>query len=189
MRKRDYKAEYAKRIAKGLSRGVSKSAARGHAKASEAKPPGVRGLVKPTDPLHKALSLMKSGVGLTTAARTMRVSPERLRRALATHTNATREGRRWKIEDKRHFQLPLYSNGRALKVVVDNDAARDIGRYMAAVGEFFTSNDVAHLGPFEGRGVRDSRRRFHTFETDPNNLYELDSAGELSFPEVYRIVV
>jgi hypothetical protein len=131
---------------------------------------------------------MKAGVGLTNSARAVHISPERLRAGLAVHTVAKREGKRWSIRDRRQVQLPLYSGGKVVKVVVDADNGREIGRYMAAVGRFLETNDYSHLAPFYRRGIRDHLRRFHAFEVDPNQLYALDSAGELSFPEIYRIV-
>ena len=46
---------------------------------------------------------------------------------------------------------------------------------------------VSVLKPFVGDGVRDVSGAFHPFETGPNNLYRLDSTGELSVPEIYKI--
>ena len=58
---------------------------------------------------------------------------------------------------------------------------------MHAVKTFLAFGNEKVLKPFEGQGVRDIQRKFYPFETDPNVLYELDNAGELSFPEIYKI--
>jgi|HubBroStandDraft_6_1064221.scaffolds.fasta_scaffold1316961_2 hypothetical protein len=58
-----------------------------------------------------------------------------------------------------------------------------------AINKFLETNDPAHLEPFVGLGLRDTRKRFWPFETRPNVLRKLDSAGELSFVELYRQTV
>jgi hypothetical protein len=65
--------------------------------------------------------------------------------------------------------------------------ASEAGSFMNAVSRFFRSGDRQLLEPYEGQGIADVKGRFHRFETDPNRLYELDSNGELNFPEFYRI--
>jgi len=59
---------------------------------------------------------------------------------------------------------------------------------MQAVKAFLPEGDPALLAPYVGRGVFDINDAHYRFETDENELYRLDQAGELSFPEYYRIV-
>lgn len=86
--------------------------------------------------------------------------------------------------------MSIYSNGRQLTIKVSGfDAASKAGAYANAVGEFLTTNDTAHLAPFEGEGLTDLRGTSHPLETDPNTLYRLSLTGTDGFEQVYRIVV
>jgi hypothetical protein len=96
-------------------------------------------------------------------------------------------GRRWVFDDQRARRFPIYSEGELKTVTLTPYEASLAGSFMHAVRRFLPTGDRSVLAPYEGRGVADVRGRFHQFETDPNRLYELDSAGELNFPEFYRI--
>ena len=195
-KKRNYAAEYARRIARGLAKGLSRSQARGHPRAGEAfvgikstastKPAAT---INPNRPEERALRLMKKGASLKDAAAGEKISQERLRRYLKQHTHATRVGRRWQIIDNRARQFPFYSEGRLVSPWLTPEEASQAGRFMQAVKSFLSSGEAEILKDFRGHGVRDISGTFHPFETDPNTLYELDFAGELSFPEIYKIAV
>jgi len=188
---RDYKAEYARRIARALSKGLSRSQGRGHPKASEAlasakRPP------KPIsdEKLQRALRVLRQEKNLAAAAKSVGVSPERLKHAAANKGAITKKGRRWVVRPDLPRRMPLYSRGREIAIVVgDHEAASLIGRYMSAVGRFLTTNDRALLQPFAGQSATDIAGKAHTFETNPNALYRLASAGSDSFEQVYRVVV
>jgi len=190
-RQRDYKAEYARRIARGLEQGLSRSQARGHPRHHE---PYLAAIVKvrPYDPeLEEGLKRIREGRTLSTAARSIGVAPERLRSYLVRTGVARKEQQRWKIgPDFRARQMLVYSNGRALTVVLpDYEQANRAGAYMAAVGQFLRTNEGSVLEPFEGQGVTGKDGTFIPFETRPNTLYRLTATEEASFEEVYRIVV
>ena len=188
-RQRDYKAEYAKRIARGLNGGLTRSQARGHPKAAE-PPIRNKSAVPFTRELEEGLREVKRGKSLTESARAVHVSPERLRRYLASSGIAEKKGRRWVIgEDKRSREMLLYSNGEAVTVKVSPEEAERIGRYTSAVGHFLSTNDPAFLAPFEGQSVTDTAKRRYPFETDPNALYRLAETGSSSFEDIYRIVI
>jgi hypothetical protein len=190
-RKRDYKAEYARRIARGLERGFSRSQARGHPRTNERHV--ARNVTPPAynPQLETGLRQLRRGKSLTASAREIGVSPERLRRYLnSAGVIRKRKGRWIPKEDSRSRQMLIFSDGEARTVIVaDLETASVIGRYLSAVGEFLNSNDPIHLGPFEGAFVSDVRGRDHYFETRPNVLYRLSSAGAETFEQVYRIVV
>jgi hypothetical protein len=130
---------------------------------------------------------MKRGATLKAAARANRISQERLRRYLRENTQASRIGRRWEIIDLRKFHFPIYSRGRIVELWLSADEATKAGSYMSAVSRFLPTGDASVLRPFIGQGVRDVRGEFFLFETNPNALYRLDTAGELSVPEIYKI--
>jgi len=169
-----------------LARGLSFFQARGHARAGEReKPTSVP--IDPHSPQEMALKLMKRGESLKNAAKTNKISQERLRRYVLENTQATRVRRRWQIVDPRRFHFPIYSRGRIVELWLSADEATKAGRYMSAVGYFLPTGNASLLLPFKGEGVRDLTGAFHPFETNENTLYRLDTAGELSVPEIYKI--
>ena len=100
----------------------------------------------------------------------------------ARSTEATRVGRVWKIVDSAPFHLPIYSRNQIVPVWLRADEASKAGEYLSAVGRFLPTGDARILKPFVGDGVRDVSGALHPFETGPNNLYRLDSTGELVGP-------
>ncbi|MDA8050440.1 MAG: hypothetical protein M0002_10595 [Rhodospirillales bacterium] len=190
---RDYRAEYLRRIERGFARGLSRSQARGHPKPHE---PTVRPVKSPEKSalvydarLEAGLHALRSGKSLTESARSIHVSPERLRRYAVRTRMVRRRGRKWIVgRDRRRRQMLLYSNGEAIVVTVRPDAAHEIGAYMSAVGRFLASNDPAFLAPFRRKWITDTSGMTHSFETDPNTLYELEGTGAETFEDVYRTV-
>jgi len=141
----------------------------------------------PHGPEETGLKMMKRGASLKEAARANHISQERLRRYLRENTQATRAGKVWKIVDRRRFHLPIYSRGQIVEVWLSADEASKAGEYLSAVGRFLPTGDASVLKPFVGDGVRDTAGKFHPFETRENVLYRLDTTGELSVPEIYKI--
>ena len=131
---------------------------------------------------------MKQGVSQRAAAKAVGVTPERLRRFLKENTEARREGRRWLIPDRRPVTLNMALRGRQQPVTVTVDATSDIASHWNAVNRFLATNDVRHLAPFEGMGVKDLGGKFHPYETRPNVLRRLDAVGELHFLDIYADV-
>jgi hypothetical protein len=145
-------------------------------------------LIDPKSPFERAVARIKGGSSLRAAAKSEGVREELLRRYLKENTNAKRVGRRWQIEDRRPRQYPFYSQGKLVSPRLSPEEATHAAHFMHAVAEFLPTGDEMLLKPFRGQGVRDISGKSHPFETDENTLYELDSSGELSFPEFYRIV-
>jgi transcriptional regulator with XRE-family HTH domain len=184
-RNRNYAKEYLIRIARGLAGGKSRSQARGHARAADL-PSVAPQPFKCSEPLEEALKLMKQGVSQKKAAKRAGVSAETLRRFQKGNTASRREGRRWVIADTRPVSVVMATRGKMRSVTVSHDAASDISRHWIAINHFLETNSPTHLAAFVGKGLRDSKGVFHPFETRPNVLRKLDSAGELSFIDIYR---
>jgi hypothetical protein len=185
-RKRNYATEYLIRIARGLAGGKSRSQARGHARAVDLPSTAAPQPFKRSEPLEDALKLMKKGVSQKEAAKQARVSAETLRRFQKANTTSHRNGRRWTISDARPVPVWMATRGKMRSVTVSHDAASDISRHWIAINHFLETNSPTHLAAFVGKGLRDSKDVFHPFETRPNVLRKLDSAGELSFIDIYR---
>jgi hypothetical protein len=185
-RKRNYAKEYLIRIARGLAGGKSRAQARGHARAADLPSNTSPQPFKRSEPLEDALRLMRKGVSQKEAAKQAGVSAETLRRFQKANTTSRREGRRWVIVDTRPVSVVMATRGKMRSVTVSHDAASDISRHWIAINHFLETNSPTHLAAFVGKRVRDSKGVFHPFETRPNVLRKLDSAGELSFIDIYR---
>jgi hypothetical protein len=170
-----------------MSKGLSRSQARGHARAGERPKPSRHAKINPKSNEEHAIKVMAGGFTLRDAAKGFGLSEQHLRRYLKENVNATRKGRQWIIDDQRPRQFPVYSEGELKTLTLKPYEASEAGSFMHSAGRFLRTGDRQLLEPHEGRGVADVNRRFHRFETDPNRLYELDSAGEPNFPEIYRI--
>jgi hypothetical protein len=186
---RNYKKEYQARVARGIARGNSRSQARGHARASDLVGKSQAQPFDKANALDRAIKLIRQGKSQKAAAKEVGVSAERLRTHLKLNTTTVRQGRRWVIFDARPVTLVMATGGRMRDVTVSHEASSDIGRHWVAVNKFLETNDPSHLRPFVGKGLRDTSGALHPFETRPNVLRRLDSAGELSFVEIYRPTV
>ena len=176
---RNYAAEYARQIARALARGQSRSQARGHPRPGEGsvfpkRPPKPI----PDEDLQRALQMLRKDKSLSTAARSVHVSPERLKHAAASKGAINKQGRRWVLNPKLPRRLPLYSRGRQIAITVgDAKSASRVGSYMSAVARFLEKSDRSLLQPFVGQFVSDISGKTHPFETNPNTLYRLSSVG------------
>jgi hypothetical protein len=187
-RRRNYHLEYLGRVQRGLAKGLSLSQARGHARAGERPRPANPIVVNPKTKEEVAIRMMKAGAPLRTAAKGAGLSEQHLRRYVKENAGAVRVSNRWVINDQRARRFPVYSEAQLKTLTLAPDEASRAGLFMHAARQFLPSGDVSVLAPYIGRGVTDISGRFHPFEVDPNRLYELDAAGELNFPEFYRII-
>ena len=187
-RNRDYKAEYARRINNPAKLDLPLSLRRGHARAGDRPKPPRPPLINPKSPEEKAVRMISRGSTLRSAARAEGLSEERIRRYLKENTDARRVGGKWQVSDVRPRQFPFYSDGRLVSPKLSIEEVSKAARYMQAVKAFLPEGDPALLAPYVGRGVFDIHGAHYRFELDENELYRLDQAGELSFPEYYRIV-
>ena len=139
--------------------------------------------------LERALRVYSRTKDINAAARSIRVSVDRLKRA-AIRKVATRKRRRTLAMVRRlPRKMPVFTNGKIVAVTVKSRSASLIGRYMSAVAQFLKTNDPKFLTEFTGRNVKDVSGKIHEFETNPNVLYRLSSAGNEPFEDIYRIVI
>ena len=187
-RARDYKAEYARRITSAAKRGLSRSQARGHARIGETS---IRPVNRQSDRdrFEAALKLYHQSGNQAAAAKSVRVSTERLRRFLRENVQVEGRGRSLKIIDRRPREMVVISGGEMTKRILrDRDQASLNGEYLNAVKAFLSSNDIEFLAPFADRVVIDAKGKRHVFETNPNTLFRLVHAGDAVFHEIYRLV-
>jgi DNA-binding Lrp family transcriptional regulator len=183
---RDYRAEYARRIQHGLAKNLSRSQARGHANAAQSNTPPIFKPVHRGDALDRAIQNMaRNGASLTKAAKTERISPERLRKYLKENAEAKYSGGKWTIVDRRAVSLRIATKERLRTIRVERHLAKLISQYWHAVASFMNTRSTLYLQAFEGKSVRDVYGVSHPFETRPNVLMRLEAKDELSFQELY----
>ena len=189
-RKRDYKAEYRRRIERGLARGFTRSQARGHPSKGQQYISQPKTTARYDRRLEMGLKEMRGGKSLKAAARSVHVSPERLRNYIQETGVVRKEHRQWVVgEDRRSRVVQVFSGGQVHEITVpDYESAALVGNYMAAVGNFLSTNDPSYLAPYVGRWVTDVNGRVYPFETHRNTLYRLSNSGGESFENVYRLV-
>lgn len=186
-RNRNYAQEYARRVERGLAKGMTRTAARGHGNRQAAGTAAPSTFVDPIGKLEQALKSIKRGATLRLAAKEQRIAPERLRRYLAQQTIVTRRAGRLVISDPRPRQFPVYSEGELRAPVLNPAEATKASAYMRDVERLLNFGDAGPLSQRRGDGVTDVKGKFVPFEVDPNALFRLDNAGELYFPEFYKI--
>jgi hypothetical protein len=173
-------------VAQGLAGGKSRAQARGHARAIDLADLAAPQPFDPTKALERALKLMKHGLPQKRAAKEVGVSAETLRRFQKLNTTSRRKGRGWDISDTRPVPMVMATRGKMRSVTIPHDTGTEISLHWNAINKFLETNDPAHLAAFVGKGLRDSDGALHPFEVRPNVLRKLDSAGELSFVDIYR---
>ena len=190
-KQRSYSEEYARRVQRALARGYTRTQARGHAKASEA-PISNRRSPKPLDDarLQRAIKDLRKNGSLAGAAKAARISPERLRAALLSKAAIEKQGRRWNVKSDLPRKVLIYSEGREYTPTVGDYAEASLaGKYIDAVGDFWTTVDRSYLEDFVGKSITDIKGRAYPLETNPNALFRLRKISKTTFEEVYRIVV
>lgn len=189
-RKRTLSPAYARRIARGLKRGLTRSQARGHPTAKERF--ASKKTLTPVDrqKIRSAISEMAHDKkSLSASARLIGLSPERLRRALKDSKLVRKRGRRWVLVNTQ-TPIRMFSEGREIEIAVPNRKSwSEIGRHMNAVRAFLRSNEPEELDDFVGKSVTDAARRSHSYETDPEALYQLASTGSELFEDIYRYII
>jgi hypothetical protein len=139
--------------------------------------------------LERGLRVLSATNDIAAAARSIHVSIERFKRAARTKNAIRKVKGQWTVARRFSRQIPIFSDGKLLSLTVSSKSAKFAGEFMFAAGQFFKTNDPQHLAGFKGRGVKDTSGKFHEFETDPNTLYRLSSAGGEPFEEFYRIIL
>lgn len=139
--------------------------------------------------LERGLRVLSETKDINAAARAIRVSVERFKQAASRKATIRKQNNFWIVARRLPRRMPIFTDGRLLAIAVRSRSASLIGRYMSAVGNFLDTNDPKYLAEYVGRSVKDTRGKSYEFETDPNALYRLSSAGGEPFEEIYRIVL
>lgn len=141
------------------------------------------------DRLQVALGAMRSGKSLAASAKKAGYSRKRLRSVLIETKLGQKEGRRWVLAKRGGRRMLMFSNGETFKVAVSYRTSTEIGKYLAAVKQFFEDQDLAHLQPYRGKFITDLLGKKYEFEVRPNHLYRLDQAGGEPYEQAYQYIV
>jgi len=139
--------------------------------------------------LEQALRVYSRTKDIKAAARSIRVSEGRFKRAALRRVASRSKRRALAIVRRLPRKMPLFTHGKLVAITVSSKSASLIGGYMSAVGQFLKTNDPKFLAEFVGQSVKDTSGKAHAFETDPNVLYRLSFAGTEPFEDIYRIVI
>jgi hypothetical protein len=139
--------------------------------------------------LECGLRVLSETKDITIAARAIHVSTDRFKLAAKRKAAIRNRNGFWTVVRRLRRKMPIFSGCKQLAITVNSKSASLIGRYMSAVRQFLSTNDPKFLAEFKGQSVKDVRGKIYKFETDPNVLYRLSSAGGEPFEEMYRIVL
>jgi len=135
----------------------------------------------------EVLRKVKNGQSLSKASKELHIKPE----TVIKNTNAFRKSKgKWiaKSQDRISRVMSIYENGQEEWIEIrDSRTASKIGKYNSAVNEFLRTGNEDVLKTFK-EPFKDSNGNLHSFETDPNKLYEIaESLEEPEFYEIYKI--
>jgi hypothetical protein len=140
--------------------------------------------------LERALTVLADTKDIRAAARSIRVSQEKLKRSASRQRLIRKNGNKWNVVGGLKRQMIVFADGRQLILTLPGiKTAKFVGKYMAGVGRFLRTNQIKHVKPYAGFTFRDASGKRHSLETNPNVLYRLASTGDASFESIYRIVV
>lgn len=140
--------------------------------------------------LQRGLVILRETKDIAKASRAAKATPQRFKREALKRKVIKKRGKIWIVSRDLRRQMLIYSDGRQFTVTLPSQrSARNVGKYMSAVGAFVRSNNIRLLDDFIDRGVADVAGKRHVFETNPNTLYRLTSSRDEAFEDVYRIVV
>ena len=203
----DRHTSYIKRIVRlhSLYPRASLDQLRGHAKAEANKLS--RGMPKPVSARswntlspreqlerERALEVLSQarrfGQSLSHLSREHRISTKAVLKA----TNGFKKVKgRWKAKkiDKISRIMAINENGKELFIeVTDSRYATLIGKYHDAVKEYLNTGNTDILAEFEGNRVKDGSGKWHTFETNPSAIREINTRREEpEFYDIYQVNV
>ena len=130
------------------------------------------------------------GLSLSKLSRERGISVRSVLRA--THGFKKIKGR-WKAKkvDRISRIMAINENGKELFIeVTDSRYATLIGKYHSAVKEYLNTGNTDVLADFDGKGVKDSSGKWHTLETNPSAIREINARREEpEFYDIYQVNV
>lgn len=106
------------------------------------------------------------------------------------NTNAFKKIRgRWEVKkfDLIPRKLAINENGREVYINLrDSRYATTVGKYHNAIKKFLESGDQTFLKPFKNKKIKDKSGVWHTLDTNPNNIYQIQEMREAEeFWQIY----
>ena len=99
-----------------------------------------------------------------------------------------KSGRRWiaKRSDKISRVIKINEKGREVSIEInDSRTASLIGRYHNAVKQFLNTGNKKALKKFRKKKIKDINGKFHSLETNPQSLIEINE--RIEEPEFYEL--
>ena len=127
----------------------------------------------------------KSGKSLHRLSREHKISSLAVRKA----TRGFRKVKGlWKANRSDRISRIMAINEHGMEIFIEVASSRQasiIGRYQAAVKEYLNTGNVRALERFKGKKVKDASGAYHTLETDPDAIRDINERREE--PEFYDI--
>ncbi len=140
--------------------------------------------------LQIALHSIREGKSVREAAHEIAVPYEQLLQQLKSKGALQKKGSRWVFSEKLSRRMLIYSDGKALTIVVGTrQDARIASIYNNAVKAFRNTRDPAYLEVFRDGAVTDVNGITYPLEVDPNVVLRLSFTGNGSFESIYRYVL
>jgi len=95
---------------------------------------------------------------------------------------------RWRAKKMDHIsrRMAINENGREIFIEIsDSRYATTIGKYQSAIKEYLNTGNIGVLRKFKGKKVKDSQGKWHTLDTNPSAILEINARREE--PEYYDI--
>jgi len=132
----------------------------------------------------------RSGQSLSRLSREHKISA----RAVLRATKGFKKARgRWKVLKIDHISriMAINEDYKELFVeVTDSRYATLIGKYHSAVKEYLNTGNIDILAEFDGKRIRDSSGKWHTLETNPSAIREINARREEpEFYDIYQVNV
>ena len=175
-------------------RGHARKGEKGLGKLKRSPPSKIKwSLLKPKEALTRersleAIRLMRNkGYSLTKASKVAGTTPETVRK----HTGAIKKVGSYYVPKKYDTvsrEMRINSRGKEIWInVKDSRHASTIGKYHNAVKQYLSTGNESYLKPFRNKRIRDSEGNYHTLETNPHSLHEIqERRAHEEFFMIYR---
>jgi len=134
----------------------------------------------------EVLNLMRHGTSFYKATNSVGISPPTVKKNLGNAITKKNNRIIAKKSDNLIRKLRIYENGNETFIQVKgNKKAKLIAQYHSAVGMRLDKNNTLVLESFRNKKLRDSKGRWHLFETDIERIQEIFAKREE--PEFFTI--
>lgn len=136
----------------------------------------------------EVLRLMRTGTSFSKATKLVGITPSITKKFLG---KTIKKSKRRYIARKNDFllrKIRIYENGKEIFIQINGTKkVKLVAQYLGAVGRRIDRNDITALDLFEKIRIRDSKGKYHKFETNFENLIQIfEKREEPEFFTIYQ---